>query len=146
METPQCGVSRGDEVGPRAAADGTPEMRFAGLRERAGERDVPVAATLRRFRLPIPARVLMEGSRPLSVRTDRPALAGGRVQAAAGPWRTSGEWWKTPATPAGAQPTVPTRRAGWNRDEWDVALSDGGLYRIFEDRETGRWFVGAVVD
>ncbi len=106
----------------------------------------PLAPGLRRFRLPIPARVLMDGSRPISVRTDRPALAGGRVQAAAGPWRTSGEWWKTPAAPAGAQPASPPRRAGWNRDEWDVALSDGGLYRIFEDRDTGRWFVGAVVD
>jgi protein ImuB len=105
-----------------------------------------LAPGLRRFRLPIPARVLMDGNRPVSVRTDRPALAGGRVQAAAGPWRTSGEWWKTPAAPANAQPTAPPRRAGWNRDEWDVALSDGGLYRIFEDRDTGRWFVGAVVD
>ena len=85
----------------------------------------------------------MDGNRPVSVRTDRPALAGGRVQAAAGPWRTSGEWWKTPA---GAQPASQPRRAGWNRDEWDVALSDGGRYRIFEDRDTGRWFVGAVVD
>jgi hypothetical protein len=106
----------------------------------------PLAPGLRRFRLPIPARVLLDGSHPVSVRTDRPALAGGRVQAAAGPWRTSGEWWKTPAAPAGAQPSAPPRRAGWNRDEWDVALSDGGLYRIFEDRDTGRWFVGAVVD
>jgi len=106
----------------------------------------PLAPGLRRFRLPIPARVLIDGLRPISVRTDRPALAGGRVQAAAGPWRTSGEWWKTPAAPADAQPLTPPRRAGWNRDEWDVALSDGGLYRIFEDRDTGRWFVGAVVD
>ena len=106
----------------------------------------PLAPGLRRFRLPIPARVLLDGSHPVSVRTDWPALAGGRVQAAAGPWRTSGEWWKTPAAPAGAQPSAPPRRAGWNRDEWDVALSDGGLYRIFEDRDTGRWFVGAVVD
>jgi protein ImuB len=106
----------------------------------------PLAPGLRRFRLPIPARVLIDGNRPVSVRTDRPALAGGRVQAAAGPWRTSGEWWKTPAAPANAQPTAPPRRAGWNRDEWDVALSDGGLYRIFEDRDTGRWFVGGVVD
>jgi hypothetical protein len=104
------------------------------------------SACLRRFRLPIPARVLIDGNRPISVRTDRPALAGGRVQAAAGPWRTSGEWWKAPAALAGAQPLSPPRRAGWNRDEWDVALSDGGLYRIFEDRDTGRWFVGAVVD
>jgi len=104
------------------------------------------SACLRRFRLPIPARVLIDGNCPTSVRTDRPALAGGRVCAWAGPWRTSGEWWKTPAAPAGAQPLPPPRRAGWNRDEWDVALSDGGLYRIFEDRDTGRWFVGAVVD
>jgi protein ImuB len=105
-----------------------------------------LAPSLRRFRLPIPARVLMDGNRPVSVRTDRPALAGGRVQAAAGPWRTSGEWWKTPAAPAGGSPGSPPGRAGWNRDEWDVALSDGGLYRIFEDRGTGRWFVEAVVD
>ncbi len=105
-----------------------------------------LAPALRRFRLPIPARVLLDGNRPISVRTDRPALAGGCVQAAAGPWRTAGEWWKTPAAPAEAQPSTPPRRAGWNRDEWDVALSDGGLYRIFEDRDTGRWFVGAVVD
>jgi protein ImuB len=105
-----------------------------------------LAPALRRFRLPIPARVLIDGDRPVSVRTDRTALAGGRVHAVAGPWRTSGEWWKTAAATAGAQPSSPPRRAGWNRDEWDVALSDGGLYRIFEDRDTGRWFVGAVVD
>ena len=130
----------------------------ASRREAGGERELapsaqplapspqPLAPSLRRFRLPIPARVLLDGSRPVSVRTDRPALAGGRVQAAAGPWRTSGEWWNTPAAPPGAQPASPPRRAGWNRDEWDVALIDGGLYRIFEDRDTGRWFVGAVVD
>ncbi len=111
----------------------------------------PLAPSLRRFRLPIPARVLIDGSRPISVRTDRQALSGGHVRASAGPWRTSGEWWKTAAAAAGAAPgaAAPSsqlRRAGWNRDEWDVALSDGGLYRIFEDRETGRWFVEAVVD
>jgi protein ImuB len=133
------------------------QYSVASRREARGERGFPnpesripnpggLAPALRRFRLPIPARVLLDGSRPISVRTDRPALAGGRVQAAAGPWRTAGEWWKTPAAPAEAQPSTPPRRAGWNRDEWDVALSDGGLYRIFEDRDTGRWFVGAVVD
>jgi len=146
METPQCGVSRRDEVGPRAAADRTTEMRFAGLRERAGEGDASFAATLRRFRLPIPARVLIDGNRPISVRTDRPALAGGRVHASAGPWRTSGEWWRTAAAAGAAAPSSQLRRGGWNRDEWEVALGDGGLYRIFEDRDTGRWFVEAVVD
>jgi len=109
-----------------------------------------LAPSLRRFRLPIAARVLMDGSRPISVRTDRQGLPGGQVRAAAGPWRTSGEWWRAAsasgATPGAAAPSSQLRRAGWNRDEWDVTLSDGGVYRIFEDRETGRWFVEAVGD
>ena len=132
--------------GERREAGGEREPAPSAKPLAPGPQPLAPSACLRRFRLPIPARVLLDGSRPISVRTDRPALAGGRVQAAAGPWRTSGEWWKTPAAPADAQPSAPPRRAGWNRDEWDVALSDGGLYRIFEDRDTGRWFVGAVVD
>ena len=132
--------------GPSASADGTPEMRFAGLRERASERDACPAATLRRFRLPIPARVLIEHGRPISVRTDRQSLQGGRVQTSAGPWRTSGEWWKTAAAPAATELDALRGRVGWNRDEWDVALSDGAIYRVFEDRDSGRWFVEAVVD
>ena len=35
---------------------------------------------------------------------------------------------------------------GWNRDEWDVALSDGAVYRVFRDRDTDGWFIDAVVD
>ncbi|MFO7693139.1 MAG: hypothetical protein R6V57_08655 [Vicinamibacterales bacterium] len=123
-----------------------PEGRLAPSAKPLAPSPQPLAPSLRRFRLPIPARVLMDGNRPISVRTDRPALAGGRVHASAGPWRTSGEWWRIAAVTAGAQPVLRQGRTGWNRDEWDVALSDGGLYRIFEDRETGRWFVGAVVD
>jgi hypothetical protein len=34
----------------------------------------------------------------------------------------------------------------WNRDEWDVALGDDAIYRIFRDRDTGGWFVDAIVD
>jgi len=113
---------------------------------RASERDACPAATLRRFRLPIPARVLIEHGRPISVRTDRQSLQGGRVQTSAGPWRTSGEWWKTAAAPAATELDALRGCVGWNRDEWDVALSDGAIYRVFEDRDSGRWFVEAVVD
>jgi len=59
--------------------------------------------------------------------------AGGRVCQRAGPWRTSGGWWN--GTPA-----------AWDRDEWDVSLSDGAVYRVFRDRDADRWFIDAVVD
>lgn len=34
----------------------------------------------------------------------------------------------------------------WSRDEWDVALADGALYRIFRDRTTDGWFIDGVLD
>jgi protein ImuB len=104
----------------------------------AGVRRPSDAATLavRRFRLPIPARVLKQQGRPVRVETDRPGLQGGCVVSGAGPWRTSGHWWSAPRD---------TRRL-WNRDEWDVALGDGGLYRIYRDRDQDRWFIDGVID
>ena len=55
----------------------------------------------------------------------------GAVVAAAGPWRTSGDWWA---------PTV------WARDEWDVGLDDGALYRIYQEMASSCWFVDGVYD
>jgi hypothetical protein len=34
----------------------------------------------------------------------------------------------------------------FNRDEWDVRLTDGAVYRIFRDRDTDGWFIEAIVD
>jgi protein ImuB len=34
----------------------------------------------------------------------------------------------------------------WDCDEWDVALGDGAVYRIFRDRESDAWFIDAIVD
>jgi hypothetical protein len=45
-----------------------------------------------------------------------------------------------------AHPAYQTHQASWNRDEWDVALSDGAVYRVFRDRDTDAWFVAAIVD
>src|SRR3989441_1124022 len=45
-----------------------------------------------------------------------------------------------------AHPTHQSHQTAWNRDEWDVALSDGAVYRIFRDRETNGWFIDAIVD
>jgi len=42
--------------------------------------------------------------------------------------------------------TYQTHQASWNRDEWDVSLSDGAVYRVFRDRDTDGWFIDGVVD
>ena len=135
---------------PRSSVAGT-RAGLSAPREIEGEpgvpRQLPAPSTcLRRFRFPIPARVLIDHNRPIVVNTDRPGLPGGRVHACAGPWRTSGEWWKTIQTQGASGVGALRGLSGWNRDEWDVMLGDGGLYRIFEDRESGRWFIEAVVD
>jgi len=107
-------------------------------------------SALRRFRVPVPARVLVKDGRPVRVSMERRGLDGGVVTSAAGPWRTSGEWWKVEGRVAPRQarddPEWSRRGEGWNRDEWDVALSDGALYRIYRDRTADRWFVDGVVD
>jgi hypothetical protein len=43
-------------------------------------------------------------------------------------------------------PPIPPVLPSWNRDEWDVALSDGAVYRVFRDRTADQWFVDAIVD
>jgi hypothetical protein len=108
---------------------------------------------LRRFRLPVPARVTLERDRPVRVGIDGGGLVDGRVEACAGPWRTSGQWWLTGMRNRergmrnGEQGRGSCSVAGaWNRDEWDVALSDGAVYRIFRDRERNQWFIDGVVD
>jgi hypothetical protein len=83
----------------------------------------------------VPARVAVVDGRPVRVTTDRRGYGGGAVVRCAGPWRTSGAWWMERAA-----------RASWDRDEWDVLLSDDAVYRVFEDRETGAWFIDAIVD
>jgi protein ImuB len=41
---------------------------------------------------------------------------------------------------------APRESKSWDRDEWDVSLSDGAVYRIFQDRASDAWFVDAIVD
>jgi len=93
-------------------------------------------ATLRRFRQPVPADVVVDGGRLVRVVPLRAGLAGGHVHVASGPWRTAGEWWTARGAGEGA----------WDRDEWDVALGDRVVYRIHRDRHTARWFVDGTWD
>ena len=86
----------------------------------------------------MPARVAVADGRPVRVTTDRRGFTGGAVTHCAGPWRTSGEWWAVHTSGAGG--------VGWDRDEWDLSLSDGAIYRVFRDRDANSWFIDAIVD
>jgi hypothetical protein len=51
-----------------------------------------------------------------------------------------------PDEKAGAAPHLTGGNRRWDRDEWDVTLSDGVTCRIFRERGGGRWFLEGVVD
>jgi len=61
----------------------------------------------------------------------------GQVVCAAGPWRGSGDWWRSDV---------------WARDEWDVALVDPNareskvICRIYRDLTNEQWFVEGIYD
>jgi len=74
------------------------------------------------YRPPVAAQVRLKAERPASVNARE-------VVTVAGPWRGSGDWWTT--TP-------------WAREEWDVELNDGGLYRVYSAAE--RWYLEGMYD
>jgi protein ImuB len=82
---------------------------------------------MRLFRPPLSARVLAPFGHPQKI-----AAAGinGPIAAFAGPWRASGDWWNANS---------------WARDEWDIALESGALYRIYCERQTN-WFIEGNYD
>ncbi len=87
----------------------------------------PLGPPLRRFRPPHPAKVELARETPLYVWTD---TVQGAVTATSGPWVGSGDWWRPDLA--------------WQREEWDVTLEDGGLYRLMETSEG--WFLEGVYD
>ena len=96
-----------------------------------GRTQARVRLALRVFRPPRAARVAIHAGQPGFVAAEGVC---GKVLELAGPWRTSGDWWTLDP---------------WSRDEWDIALSDGALYRIYYDRlycERGAWFVEGSYD
>jgi len=107
------------------------------------------------FRPPLRAMVQVEGGCPREISAwNKNQSVHGKVVGVAGPWRTSGEWWRTDT---------------WARDEWDVAIEARGewsmasgqwsensidghvgtpqvLYRIYRELSSGAWFVEGVYD
>jgi protein ImuB len=92
-----------------------------------------LAPVLRRFRLPVAARITVAHGAPVQVMPSARGLAGGDVVARAGPWRSSGRWWADDETI-------------WDRDEWDLELTGGVVYHAARDRRTGQWVIEGVLD
>jgi protein ImuB len=67
---------------------------------------------LRRYRPAMTARVESNDGKPVVLQS---SLISGRILEARGPWKLSGNWWD---------------RTRWETQEWDIALDNGGLYRI----------------
>ncbi len=101
------------------------------------------AASFRSFRPPVPASLELHGDRP-----SRVVFQGmrGRVLAASGPWRTSGDWW---------------RENPWQQEEWDLEIDFNfstnrdssanrhpgrGVYRFYYDALRRSWFVRGIYD
>lgn len=78
----------------------------------AASRSISTRLTLRIYRPPRTARVALTSGQPSFIAADG---IRGKVLEFAGPWRTSGDWWTL---------------APWSSDEWDIALSDGAIYRL----------------
>ncbi len=85
-----------------------------------------------------PLRAMVEAARgyPSQISAwGRNASVHGKVVQLAGPWRTTGNWW---------------RNDRWARDEWDVAVAGRSqmevFYRIYRNLSEGSWFVEGVYD
>ena len=91
------------------------------------------------FRPPLRAMVQANQGCPTQISAwSKQRSVHGRVISLAGPWRTTGDWWRTDR---------------WARDEWDVALTGVGhesqssvLYRIYRELSNGEWFVEGSYD
>lgn len=93
------------------------------------------------FRPPLRALVQAERGYPREISAwDKSKSVYGKVVDVAGPWRTTGDWW---------------RADRWARDEWDVGvesnskaggLSQQMLYRIYRELHSGLWFVEGIYD
>ncbi|HKY44720.1 MAG TPA: hypothetical protein VJM50_16635 [Pyrinomonadaceae bacterium] len=89
----------------------------------------------RMFRPPLRAIVQADQGWPTQISAwGKQRSVYGKVVDVAGPWRTTGDWW---------------REDSWARDEWDVAIDRQGqqsLYRIYRELESKNWFVEGNYD
>jgi len=93
-----------------------------------------LVTALRIFRPAVAVSVTLQDGKPARLACARRKELEGEVLWAAGPWRSSGDWWD---------------QQGWARDEWDVAVrgeSAIALYRLVRDLLSGGWLVEGTYD
>jgi protein ImuB len=93
-----------------------------------------LVTALRIFRPPVDVAVTMQDGKPASINCPKSKEMQGEILWAAGPWRSSGDWWE---------------QEGWAHDEWDIAVrGEAGiaLYRLVRDRLGGRWTLEGMYD
>jgi len=102
------------------------------------EKDTATVTALRIFRPTVPATVTLRDGNPTHIacpkRKGKDKEIQGQILWAAGPWRSSGDWWEQEA---------------WSRDEWDIAVqaeTEITLFRLVRDLLAGRWFVEGAYD
>ncbi|TAK10537.1 MAG: hypothetical protein EPO35_13425 [Acidobacteria bacterium] len=62
-----------------------------------------------------------------------PALRKPEAKVAAGPWRSSGRWWRRDGS-------------AWDRDTWDLETASGELLRVSRNRRSKNWELEGVYD
>ena len=89
------------------------------------QRPATAVTALRLFRPPVAALVVVRAGKPARVECESIL---GEITWAAGPWKSSGEWWN---------------EKPWAREEWDVCVG-AACYRIYRDARG--WFVEGTYD
>lgn len=103
------------------------------LEENAQEQMSAVIA-LRLFRPPLFVSVTLREAKPVRMRCLQREDIAGEIIWTAGPWRSSGDW---------------SEQEGWAREEWDIVLSAQSglvLYRLAQDKFSGKWFLEGTYD
>jgi protein ImuB len=98
-----------------------------------GDNSDDLVTALRIFRPPVGVVVTMRDGKPVCITCPKKEMQG-EILWAAGPWRSSGDWWEG---------------EGWARDEWDIAVRGEtgiALYRLVRDRLEGRWILEGTYD
>ena len=119
----------------------TRRRRKAANSRQVTTKDLQRRLGFRMFRPPLRAVVQAERGWPSQISAwGKQRSVYGKVVRLAGPWRTTGDWWRVDR---------------WARDEWDVAIEPAirnhpaesqSLYRIYRELNTGNWFVEGNYD